>query len=105
MFSNRKERGELLEGLIVSNKDPTVPNFSQVIYLSRTHFGRRLPRSTYVYIVYPCRKCIFYGVRMIRFSIWSLLRTCKGKFDNSYIHIVFNIILINEINHDKVAPI
>ena len=52
MFTNRKERGELLEGLIVSNKDPTVPNFPQVIYLSRTHSGSRLPRSTYVYIVY-----------------------------------------------------
>lgn len=30
MFNNRKERGELLEGLIVSNKDTTVPSFTQV---------------------------------------------------------------------------
>ncbi|XP_059642615.1 uncharacterized protein LOC132284523 [Cornus florida] len=33
MFNNRKERGELLEGLIVSNKDPTIPNFQQRIHL------------------------------------------------------------------------
>ncbi|XP_059459415.1 uncharacterized protein LOC132188867 [Corylus avellana] len=33
MFTNRKERGELLEGLIVSNKDPTVPNFPQKVHL------------------------------------------------------------------------
>jgi hypothetical protein len=42
----------------VSNKDPTVPNFPQVIYLSRIHSGylciySLLPCSTYVYIVYP----------------------------------------------------
>lgn len=30
MFSNRKERGELLEGLIVSNKDDTTTDFPQV---------------------------------------------------------------------------
>ncbi|KAG5535894.1 hypothetical protein RHGRI_023615 [Rhododendron griersonianum] len=28
-FTNRKERGELLEGLVVSNKDATIPNFQQ----------------------------------------------------------------------------
>ncbi|XP_059623648.1 uncharacterized protein LOC132266697 [Cornus florida] len=33
MFNNRKERGELLEGLIVTNKDPTIPNFQQRIHL------------------------------------------------------------------------
>lgn len=30
MFTNRKERGELLEGLVVSNKDATVPVLHQV---------------------------------------------------------------------------
>ena len=30
MFTNRKERGELLEGLVISNKDTKVPNFPQV---------------------------------------------------------------------------
>jgi hypothetical protein len=30
MFTNRKERAELLEGLVVSNKDATVPVLSQV---------------------------------------------------------------------------
>ncbi|XP_047312315.1 epoxide hydrolase 4 [Impatiens glandulifera] len=33
MFNNRKERGELLEGLVVSNKDATIPRFSQRIHL------------------------------------------------------------------------
>ncbi|KAK9284462.1 hypothetical protein L1049_023635 [Liquidambar formosana] len=33
MFNNRKERGELLEGLVISNKDPTIPNFPQKIHL------------------------------------------------------------------------
>ncbi|XAR57903.1 Acylglycerol lipase [Bertholletia excelsa] len=33
MFNNRKERGELLEGLVVSNKDATIPNFQQRIHL------------------------------------------------------------------------
>lgn len=30
MFTNRKERAELLEGLVVSNKDATVPVLPQV---------------------------------------------------------------------------
>ena len=30
MFTNRKERAELLEGLVVSNKDATVPDLPQV---------------------------------------------------------------------------
>ncbi|KAI8029223.1 Epoxide hydrolase 3 [Camellia lanceoleosa] len=33
MFTNRKERGELLEGLVVSNKDATIPTFQQRIHL------------------------------------------------------------------------
>lgn len=33
MFTNRKERSELLEGLVVSNKDITVPKFPQRIHL------------------------------------------------------------------------
>ncbi|XP_051127256.1 uncharacterized protein LOC127248778 [Andrographis paniculata] len=34
MFNNRKERGELLDGLLVSNKEHTpIPNFSQRIHL------------------------------------------------------------------------
>ncbi|NP_001149890.1 uncharacterized protein LOC100283518 [Zea mays] len=33
MFTNRKERGELLEGLVVSNKDATVPVLPQKILL------------------------------------------------------------------------
>ncbi|XP_015064083.1 epoxide hydrolase 4 [Solanum pennellii] len=33
MFTNRKERGELLEGLVVSNKDTSIPNFPQRIHL------------------------------------------------------------------------
>lgn len=33
MFTNRKERGELLEGLVISNQDATVPNFPQRIHL------------------------------------------------------------------------
>ncbi|OAY57400.1 putative aminoacrylate hydrolase RutD isoform X1 [Manihot esculenta] len=33
MFANREERAELLEGLIISNKDPTIPRFSQKIHL------------------------------------------------------------------------
>ncbi|KAK4760845.1 hypothetical protein SAY87_005738 [Trapa incisa] len=33
MFTNRKERAELLEGLIVSNKDETIPSFSQRIHM------------------------------------------------------------------------
>ncbi|CAN4083281.1 unnamed protein product [Withania somnifera] len=33
MFTNRKERGELLEGLVVSNKEATIPNFPQRIHL------------------------------------------------------------------------
>lgn len=33
MFTNRKERIELLEGLIVSNKDITIPKFPQRIHL------------------------------------------------------------------------
>ncbi|XP_021638995.2 uncharacterized protein LOC110634345 isoform X2 [Hevea brasiliensis] len=33
MFANRKERAELLEGLIISNKDPTILRFSQKILL------------------------------------------------------------------------
>jgi hypothetical protein len=35
MFTNRKERAELLEGLVVSNKDATVPVLPQV------RFGHR----------------------------------------------------------------
>ena len=31
MYNNRKERGELLEAFVISNKDFTVPNFPQVI--------------------------------------------------------------------------
>ncbi|CAI8609135.1 unnamed protein product [Vicia faba] len=33
MFTNRKERGELLEGLVISNKEIDIPNFSQRIHL------------------------------------------------------------------------
>ncbi|XP_073157331.1 uncharacterized protein [Henckelia pumila] len=33
MFTNRKERAELLEGLVVSNKDTNIPNFPQRIHL------------------------------------------------------------------------
>ncbi|KAL4645109.1 hypothetical protein ACB092_02G212900 [Castanea dentata] len=33
MFTNRKERAELLEGLVISNKDTKVPNFPQKIHL------------------------------------------------------------------------
>ncbi|XP_058092090.1 uncharacterized protein LOC131237975 [Magnolia sinica] len=33
MFTNRKERGELLDGLVISDKDATIPNFSQTILL------------------------------------------------------------------------
>ncbi|KAI3451693.1 hypothetical protein Pfo_008358 [Paulownia fortunei] len=33
MFNNRKERGELLEGLVVSTKDTSIPNFPQRIHL------------------------------------------------------------------------
>ncbi|KAF7809721.1 Epoxide hydrolase 4 [Senna tora] len=33
MFTNRKERGELLEGLVISNKDLTIPKFPQRIHL------------------------------------------------------------------------
>ncbi|XP_022929373.1 monoacylglycerol lipase ABHD6-like [Cucurbita moschata] len=33
MFNNRKDRAELLEGLVMSNKDSTVPKFPQKIHL------------------------------------------------------------------------
>ncbi|KAL7141789.1 hypothetical protein ABFS83_08G077100 [Erythranthe nasuta] len=33
MFNNRKERGELLEGLVVSTKDTNIPHFPQRIHL------------------------------------------------------------------------
>ncbi|TKY55823.1 Epoxide hydrolase 4 [Spatholobus suberectus] len=33
MFTNRKERSELLEGLVISNRDITIPNFPQRIHL------------------------------------------------------------------------
>ncbi|KZV47609.1 epoxide hydrolase 1 [Dorcoceras hygrometricum] len=33
MFTNRKERAELLDGLVVSNKDPNIPNLPQRIHL------------------------------------------------------------------------
>ncbi|KAE9596602.1 hypothetical protein Lal_00007708 [Lupinus albus] len=33
MFTNREERGELLEGLVISNKDITIPQFQQRIHL------------------------------------------------------------------------
>lgn len=34
MFTNRKERTELLEALIISNKDATIPKYAQVNHLS-----------------------------------------------------------------------
>ncbi|KAF5738156.1 epoxide hydrolase 3-like isoform X1 [Tripterygium wilfordii] len=33
MFTNRKERAELLEGLVISNKDETIHSFAQKIHL------------------------------------------------------------------------
>ncbi|KAF5736032.1 hydrolase family protein [Tripterygium wilfordii] len=33
MFTDRKERAELLEGLVISNKDETIPSFRQKIHL------------------------------------------------------------------------
>ncbi|KAI5319582.1 PREDICTED: epoxide hydrolase [Prunus dulcis] len=33
MFTNRKEREELLEGLVIDTKDPTIPKFPQRIHL------------------------------------------------------------------------
>ncbi|EEF40846.1 2-hydroxy-6-oxononadienedioate/2-hydroxy-6-oxononatrienedioate hydrolase [Ricinus communis] len=33
MFTNRNERAELLEGLVISNKDPTIHKFPQKIHL------------------------------------------------------------------------
>ncbi|XVE87304.1 hypothetical protein DITRI_Ditri18aG0106700 [Diplodiscus trichospermus] len=33
MFTNRKERAELLEALVISNKDATIPSFPQRIHL------------------------------------------------------------------------
>ncbi|XP_027348483.1 epoxide hydrolase 4-like [Abrus precatorius] len=33
MFTNRKERSELLDGLVISNSDITIPNFPQRIHL------------------------------------------------------------------------
>ena len=37
MFTNRKERAELLEGLVVSNKDATVPILPQVPLVTVPH--------------------------------------------------------------------
>jgi hypothetical protein len=37
MFTNRKERAELLEGLVVSNKDATVPVLPQVRLATISH--------------------------------------------------------------------
>jgi len=37
MFANRKERAELLEGLVVSNKDATVPVLPQVRLFGHRH--------------------------------------------------------------------
>lgn len=34
MITNRKERAELLEALVISNKDVTIPRFQQV-FLSK----------------------------------------------------------------------
>ncbi|CAH2076412.1 unnamed protein product [Thlaspi arvense] len=33
MFNNRKERAELLEAVVVGNKDATIPHFPQKIHL------------------------------------------------------------------------
>ncbi|CAK7339578.1 unnamed protein product [Dovyalis caffra] len=33
MFTNRKERAELLEGLVINNKDTTIPTFVQKVHL------------------------------------------------------------------------
>ncbi|KAL3725804.1 hypothetical protein ACJRO7_030781 [Eucalyptus globulus] len=33
MFTNRKERSELLEALVISNKDASIPNYTQRIHL------------------------------------------------------------------------
>ncbi|RRT32079.1 hypothetical protein B296_00058811 [Ensete ventricosum] len=41
MFSNRKERAELLEGLVISNKDAKVPSLDQVMADNRTKGGFR----------------------------------------------------------------
>ncbi|XP_041009331.1 epoxide hydrolase 3-like [Juglans microcarpa x Juglans regia] len=40
MFNNRKERGELLEALLICNKDATVPHFPQMIHLLWGEFDR-----------------------------------------------------------------
>jgi hypothetical protein len=58
MFKNRKERGELLDGLVISNKDINIPNFSQVIIIYTTvhcgicfRDGRYLDNDFILYII------------------------------------------------------
>lgn len=45
MFTNRKERGELLEGLVISNKEVDIPNFSQVIISYHICMGENQPNN------------------------------------------------------------
>lgn len=47
MFSNRKERSELLEALVISNKDNSIPKFPQVTKLNKylsllSHFSHKM---------------------------------------------------------------
>jgi hypothetical protein len=64
MFANRKERAELLEGLVVSNKDATVPVLPQVRLATVSHHPTHpTPSSTW-----PMRLRIALRLAAVKYS-------------------------------------
>lgn len=90
MFTNRKERAELLEGLVINNKDPTIPRFVQVISVLNSSCLLLLMHmfNMITAIIKCCRRYISYGGRTTKSSIWGSHRTWKGMPCNIYNYLV-----------------
>ena len=95
MFTNRKERAELLEGLVVSNKDATVPVLPQKILLLWGHndnifnielaktMKEQLGEKTMLqsidkagHLVHLERPCV-YNQRLMEFLAYATAEACK----------------------------
>lgn len=88
MFNNRKERGELLETLLICNKDATVPHFPQVYYsfyyslqLSIILFPSWLHYASLLFI---SRKDKLLWYHFLLFLFLQMIHLLWGEFDRIF---------------------
>ena len=75
MYTNRKERGELLEAFVISNKDFTVPNFPQVIRIP-------LYLARFIYVLTFCQFLSQKNDSLVAFFFfWQMIHILWGEND------------------------